>query len=583
MKLIIEDDEGRKTVVPVVRDEISIGRNDGNLVKLTEKNVSRSHARLLRQDGGFYIEDLESFTGVRVNGERVKGKQRVGEGDLIQISEYDLLLQDAPTETKRLPQDGGDEIPIEDDEVARASARAEADAEARARKNAETAVIRLSDLGKMAPAEDPPLEIPLGQQPKLVGIQGAFRGKELVLHKSPVTIGRSEDNDLELDHPSVSRRQCRLHLDNRTWKVLDAESKNGVRVNGEPYAAIGLRHGDVLEIGHLKFAFVAPGHVYKPPSDGPHVAMPRVNAGPSRSGLYLGIAAAVVLIAGLGAFFGLRHGKEDDETVEVGADAKAERRFALKAAEAAARGHRYAEAVRNYEIARRSGATPAELRELTQVQVEARAEELYREMESAAASQDWERARKLLDGLTGSKAWYGGKAAEKAEAIAAGYVNLHVAAAALMKGKDNAGCVVEAQLALQANPRSADARSLLDACKSPQAARSAGPQVAASSVASRPASAGQENEARRLVKEGNDKLVARDFKSALPLLQKALALRPGPAVLPGLYRSLGIAYTSQGDVQQGAKYYRLYLPLCTNPAEKAQLQKVLDDYERRSR
>jgi hypothetical protein len=28
MKLIIEDDEGRKTVVPVLRDEITIGRNE---------------------------------------------------------------------------------------------------------------------------------------------------------------------------------------------------------------------------------------------------------------------------------------------------------------------------------------------------------------------------------------------------------------------------------------------------------------------------------------------------------------------------------------------------------------------------
>ena len=37
MKLIIEDDEGRKTVVPVVRDEITIGRNDANIVRLTEK------------------------------------------------------------------------------------------------------------------------------------------------------------------------------------------------------------------------------------------------------------------------------------------------------------------------------------------------------------------------------------------------------------------------------------------------------------------------------------------------------------------------------------------------------------------
>ncbi len=34
MKLIIEDDEGRKTVVPLVREEITIGRQDGNIIRI---------------------------------------------------------------------------------------------------------------------------------------------------------------------------------------------------------------------------------------------------------------------------------------------------------------------------------------------------------------------------------------------------------------------------------------------------------------------------------------------------------------------------------------------------------------------
>src|SRR6185503_15470220 len=48
LKLIIEDDEGRKTVVPFVRDEITIGRQEGNTIRLTERNVSRRHARLVK-------------------------------------------------------------------------------------------------------------------------------------------------------------------------------------------------------------------------------------------------------------------------------------------------------------------------------------------------------------------------------------------------------------------------------------------------------------------------------------------------------------------------------------------------------
>src|SRR6266446_938736 len=103
MKLIIEDDEGRKTVVPVLRDEITIGRNEQNIVRLSEQDVSRRHGRLLRQDGEYYIEDLNSFTGIRVNGEKIDGRRLIHAGDLIQISEYDLILMTGPEEKASAP------------------------------------------------------------------------------------------------------------------------------------------------------------------------------------------------------------------------------------------------------------------------------------------------------------------------------------------------------------------------------------------------------------------------------------------------------------------------------------------------
>ena len=98
MKLIIEDDEGSRTVVPLFRDELGIGRAEGNSVRLTEKDVSRRHAKLLRRNGRFYVEDLGSFTGVRVNGERIRGAHQILEGDLIEISRYDLMLEAGPDE-----------------------------------------------------------------------------------------------------------------------------------------------------------------------------------------------------------------------------------------------------------------------------------------------------------------------------------------------------------------------------------------------------------------------------------------------------------------------------------------------------
>ena len=92
-----------------------------------------------------------------------------------------------------------------------------------------------------------------------------------------------------------------------------------------------------------------------------------------------------------------------------------------------------------------------------------------------------------------------------------------------------------------------------------------------------------EAEALRLLNEGNQKLVGQDLSGAIVLYQKALTLKPGKRILAGLYRSMGIAFTRQGNMEEGAHYYRLYLPLCSNFSERTQLQKVLEDYDARRR
>ncbi len=620
MKLIIEDDEGHRTVIPFVRDELTIGRHEENVVRLTEKNVSRKHGKLLREQGRFFIEDLNSFTGIRVNGEKIAGKRLLREGDLIQISEYDLSLQAGPEEKAAPPEPDDDEPTVTSTQPSQAKASStpppesapepahdaavEAAAEADARKNADTAIIRLSDLGQSPAADEEKREIAPAKRPKLVGIAGSWRGKELILDRTPIRIGRSDENDVQIDHPSISRKHCRLHLEGASWKVMDAESKNGVRVNDEPYAAIALRNGDVLEIGHLKFIFAAPGQMVVLPAESGTKAKALAAAQPGGGGnkaLVIGLGAALVLALGAAAFFATRHhkargsGQEDDGEESV-QDSKAERKFALRAAEEGVAAHRYTEAGRHLDAARRAGATAAELRDSNQIQAESRSEDLYREMEGAMAAQDFERARKLLSVLGGSQTYYGNKAAEKADAVTSGYVTLHLAAAGLMKDKDNAGCLAEAKLALQANPASTDAQSLVETCKLAQAV--APPVVRTSSPAARPASAVRagpaavvatartidaDGEARKLVNDGNQKLVGQDFPSAIATYQKALAMKPGDSVLAGIYRSMGIAFTRQGNIEEGAHYYKLYLPLCTNQNEKAQLQKVLDDYEARRR
>src|ERR1041384_7651600 len=98
-KLVIQDDEGKTTIVPLIRDEISIGRKEGNTIRLTERNVSRQHARLYRQNGTVYVEDLNSYNGTKINGERLQKRTAIGEGDSIQIGDYRLSVKLDRSET----------------------------------------------------------------------------------------------------------------------------------------------------------------------------------------------------------------------------------------------------------------------------------------------------------------------------------------------------------------------------------------------------------------------------------------------------------------------------------------------------
>src|ERR1700733_2982601 len=102
-KLVIEDDEGKRTVVPLTRDDYTIGRKEGNTIRITERNVSRAHAKIRKLNNvaaaaavrsNDFLEEYESYTGVYVNGIRVAHTQPLGHGDLVQIGDYRIILQD---------------------------------------------------------------------------------------------------------------------------------------------------------------------------------------------------------------------------------------------------------------------------------------------------------------------------------------------------------------------------------------------------------------------------------------------------------------------------------------------------------
>ena len=80
--------------------------------------------------------------------------------------------------------------------------------------------------------------------------------QEIALLKSRLTIGRRPNNDLVLDHLTVSGQHGAIDSAPNGTFILDLGSTNGTLVNGQPITKHLLQNDDVIEIGKYKLKFM---------------------------------------------------------------------------------------------------------------------------------------------------------------------------------------------------------------------------------------------------------------------------------------------------------------------------------------
>jgi ABC-type multidrug transport system ATPase subunit/predicted component of type VI protein secretion system len=175
---------------PLLGTSLSLGRDPGNDIVVDSEAVSRRHARLEKRDAGWLISDLGSTNGLRYHDGLVKALL-LKHGDTLRIGRSVVLefLDPAPAREGAAP----------------------------AREGAAPAPSRARVLA--LPAE------------------------------GPLVLGRSEQADVTLSHPAVSRAHARIVPAADGFYLQDLGSSTGTYVNGEPVARRLLRDGDVLRIG----------------------------------------------------------------------------------------------------------------------------------------------------------------------------------------------------------------------------------------------------------------------------------------------------------------------------------------------
>lgn len=94
-RIIVQKGPQPNQIFDLALDQLTIGRSAANDVTITDPEISRKQARLIKQGTDYAIEDLGSTNGTFVNDRRITGLTPLHDGDIIEFGEAVVLLYEA--------------------------------------------------------------------------------------------------------------------------------------------------------------------------------------------------------------------------------------------------------------------------------------------------------------------------------------------------------------------------------------------------------------------------------------------------------------------------------------------------------
>ena len=253
------------------QSRISVGSDGDNDLIISDKKVSGHHLVIEREGRRYFVTDLNSAFGTRVNGKPIEQKMRISSGDEILLGDHRLIFENI------LYENSGqvDEKPTTDlNEISDDLVELEIGVKANNKAEPKS---RASDSSSPTTNLPQPSVEDAGKQPVvhyLIAIYGPLMGKKYRLNFGVTRIGRDKElNDIVINQNSVgeadtsiSRRHATIIFEHDNFFILDKRSKTRTRLNRYQLKEDELRQlspGDEIEIVSDKestiFRFVAEG------------------------------------------------------------------------------------------------------------------------------------------------------------------------------------------------------------------------------------------------------------------------------------------------------------------------------------
>jgi adenylate cyclase len=227
--------------IPLRKPKLLLGRQPFCDVPLCYPSVSSRHCELEFRDGFWFVRDLGSSNGTRVNGTPCESNCLLP-NDVLALSKYRYTVVYTAPAGRAPPRETG----------LAGGSRGGPAPPGRAVSGA---------------TEGPtPRTLPgsIGGGSRLGELIPCGGGDPIPLHQPRLVVGRHDGCDVVLRSSTVSGRHCQLEWTDGSWFVRDLGSRHGIRVDGVPCEEKALPPGSVLWIANQRYRIV-----YARPGGGP--------------------------------------------------------------------------------------------------------------------------------------------------------------------------------------------------------------------------------------------------------------------------------------------------------------------------
>lgn len=86
--------------IPLLKKRLRVGRRDGCDIVLNFSNISGHHCLLEIEEGYWFVRDLQSKNGVKLNGKKIMNgvRRRVDPGVILSIAKHDFEVHYDPSD-----------------------------------------------------------------------------------------------------------------------------------------------------------------------------------------------------------------------------------------------------------------------------------------------------------------------------------------------------------------------------------------------------------------------------------------------------------------------------------------------------